>query len=320
MAVGIFVAATGQVGALLDQLPTTGVVLVANNASAGAWEPWLITTAVMIALTAVLLRTGGKACDWALRRPGGMRRLETEPARRRRQTMDVRAAVVATDRASVWRSAPLRRGLLVLAAVPGVVAAAAGLEWSSLVLLPGLVAAGAGLLFGVNSFCLDGSGSVWLASMPGYGRVAFWSKAQVLGEVCLVAVSLTLLAGSLRADRLPTADEATALVACSVVVLLRVIATCMTLSIARPHRADLRGPRDTPAPPGVMATYSVRLAVSTTLIAVVFAGLAELASWQWSVLLALPFALLSGRRLAMAAALWARPATQARVAMVVASG
>jgi hypothetical protein len=69
-----------------------------------------------------------------------------------------------------------------------------------------------------------------------------------------------------------------------------------------------------------MAAYSVRLAVSTTLIAVVFAGLAELASWHWSVLCAVPFALLSLRRLVMAAALWARPATQARVATVVASG
>jgi hypothetical protein len=69
-----------------------------------------------------------------------------------------------------------------------------------------------------------------------------------------------------------------------------------------------------------MAVYSVRLAVSTTLIAVVFAGLAELAPWHWSVLCALPFALLSLRRLVRAAASWSRPATQSRVAMAIASG
>jgi hypothetical protein len=214
----------------------------------------------------------------------------------------------------------LRRGLLVLAVVPGLVAALAGLEWRSLVLLPGLVAAGAGLLFGVNAFCLDGTGSMWLASLPGYGRVCFWSKAQVLGEVCAVAVGITVVAGSLRTGRLPTADEAAAVAACSLVVIMRVMATCMGLSVTRPHRADLRGPRDTPAPPGAMAAYSARLAVSTTLIAVLFAGLAEVASWHWSVLCALPFALLSLRRLVGAAATWSRPVTQARVATVVSSG
>jgi hypothetical protein len=161
---------------------------------------------------------------------------------------------------------------------------------------------------------------MWLASLPGYGRIGFWSKAQVLGEVCLAAVGITLVAGSLRAGRLPTVGEAAALSACSVVVLLWVMATCMSLSVTRPHRADLRGPRDTPAPPGVMAAYSVRLAVSTTLIAVLFAGLAEVASWHWSVLCALPFALLSLRRLVRAAAIWSRPVTQARVATVVSSG
>jgi hypothetical protein len=183
-----------------------------------------------------------------------------------------------------------------------------------------LVAAGAGLLFGVNAFCLDGSGSVWLASLPGYGRFGFWSKTQVVGEVCVVAVGITLAAGGLRTDRLPTLDETAAVAACSIVVLMRVMATCMTLSVTRPHRADLRGPRDTPAPPGIMAAYSVRLAVSTTLIAVMFAGLAELATWHWSVLCALPFALLSARRLVRAAAAWSLPATQARVAATVASG
>jgi hypothetical protein len=314
------VIATRSVAVILDNLPTTYVVIGAVDGSSGDYLPWLATTTLLVALTAVMLRAGRWACDWALRRPGRSRPSEFGAVPRRRATLDVRAALLATDRASVWRSSALRRGLLVLAILPGLVAALSGLDWASLVLLPGLVAAGAGLLFGVNAFCLDGPGSMWLASLPGYGRIGFWSKAQVLGEVCLAAVGITLVAGSLRAGRLPTVGEAAALSACSAVVLLWVMATCMSLSVTRPHRADLRGPRDTPAPPGVMAAYSVRLAVSTTLIAVLFAGLAEVASWHWSVLCALPFALLSLRRLVRAAAIWSRPVTQARVATVVSSG
>src|SRR4029450_11394147 len=105
-------------------------------------------------------------------------------------------------------------------------------------------------------------------------------KAIVTAEVCLVAVALTLLAGSLRVDGPPpTPAQAVALTACAVVTGLRVVATCMRLSVTRPHRADLRGPRDTPAPPGAMAAYSARLALSTRLVAVVFSVLPRSARW-----------------------------------------
>jgi hypothetical protein len=318
---GLVLLATGNVTAALDRLPTRWVVIGAIDGANGDFRGWLVTTGLLLVLTAVGVATGRLACDWALRRPGdAVGRIDARTVPRRKPGRSVRAAVLATDRASVWRSAPLRRGLVVLAVVPGTVAAVAGLSWASLVLLPGLVAAGAGLLFGVNAFSLDGSGAVWLASLPRQARTAFWSKAQVVGEVCVVAIIVTLTAGSLRTGRLPDPGEAVALAACAVVVLLRVVATCMTLSVTRPHRADLRGPRDTPAPPGVMAAYSVRLAVSTTMTGVVFAWLAQAASWQWSVLWALPFALLSGRRLVRAAAAWSQPSVQSRVVTAVASG
>ena len=167
-----------------------------------------------------------------------------------------------------------------LGLLPGAVAAVAGLNWPSLVLLPGLVAAGAGLLFGVNAFCLDGSGAVWLTSLPGRPATAFWSKTRVVLEICTVATVLTVCAGGIRSGRLPTAAEVAAVASCAVVSLLRVLATCMDLSVTRPHRADLRGPRNTPAPPGVMAAYSARLAVSTTLVAVLFSVLADVAPWR----------------------------------------
>ena len=220
----------------------------------------------------------------------------------------------------MWRSTSLRRGLVVLAVLPGAVAATAGLEWSSLVLLPGLVAAGAGLLFGVNAFCLDGPGAVWRGSLPGRPGTVFWAKAQVVAETCLVAVALTMVAGTVRADRPPTAAEVAALGACAAVVLVRVVALCMELSVRHPHRGDLRGPRDTPAPPGVMAVYSARLAVSTTLVAVLFSALAETGSWRWPVALAVPFLLLSARRLVRTAATWDDELVRARVVSVVGRG
>jgi hypothetical protein len=311
----------GDVGGLLDSLPTTYVVVAALNSSAGPSAEYLLVVGILLVLTAAAFVGGARSSSWALRQPGeSTGQIATRPVPRRAQPTDERRALLATDRASVWRSTSLRRGLLVLGVLPGLLAAAAGLEWPSLVLLPGLVAAGAGLLFGVNVFCLDGSGAVWLSTLPGRAGAVFWSKVQVVAETCVVAVAITVAAGALRSGRLPTTGELGALGACAVVAGLRVVATCMELSVERPHRADLRGPRDTPAPPGVMAAYSARLAVSTTLIAVLFSGLAEVADWEWSVVLAVPFVLLSIRRLLGTARRWQDVAVRSRVVTTVASG
>jgi hypothetical protein len=94
----------------------------------------------------------------------------------------------------------------------------------------------------------------------------------------------------------------------------------MHLSVRRPHRAELRGPRDTPAPPGVMAVYSLRLAATTTLVAVLFSVAAQLGDWRLPPLLALPFLLLSARRLVATGRVWQLAATRARVVTAVASG
>ncbi len=313
--------ATGQVGELLDRSPTTWVVIGAASGRPGLYHQWALITVALVLLAFVGDRLGRLACAWALRQPGeATGRLDARPLRRRSPAASTHRALLALDRASVWRSGSLRRGLLVLSVLPGGVAAVAGLDWASMVLLPGLVASGAGLLFGVNAFCLDGAGAVWLGSLPGRPADAFWSKARVTAETCLAAVVLTLLAGSARAGAAPTAAEVTALVACTAVVLLRVVALSMELSVRRPHRADLRGPRDTPAPPGVMAAYSARLALTTTLVAVLFSALAEVAPWQWPLYVAVPFLLLSARRLLVAGRAWASPAVRARVISVVAAG
>lgn len=318
---GVLVVTTGRLAAVLNDTPTTAVVVAALNGSAGAWRPWSVTTGVLLGLSALAYVVGARACDWALRQPGDATlQSQTGAVRRGRRRSSPRAQILATDRSSVWRSPSLRRGLLVLGILPGLVAAAAGLDWTSLALLPALVAAGAGLLFGVNVFCLDGSGSVWLASNPGDPARAFWCKAQIVAEGSLVAMGITLAAGSLRADRAPTAAEAVAILSCAATALLLVLATCMDLSVTRPHRADLRGPRDTPAPPGAMAAYSVRLAVSTTLTGMLFSALSGLPDWRWAAALAVPLSLLSLRRLLSSARKWSDPAVRSRVVATVASG
>ena len=70
------------------------------------------------------------------------------------------------DRAAIWRSVPLRRGHDGARLMPGAVALAGDLEWQMLTMLPGLVASGGALLFGVNTWCLDGRGALWRDSLP----------------------------------------------------------------------------------------------------------------------------------------------------------
>jgi hypothetical protein len=318
---GAAVLATGRTADTLDASPTTWVVTGAVAGATGVYDRWALTVVLLLAALVAAFVAGRVACAWSLRQPGHVNGLrDARPVRRRGQAKNALREHLALDRAGVWRSQSLRRGLLVLGVLPGLVAAGARLEWPSLVLLPGLVAAGAGLLFGVNAFCLDGSGALWIASLPGDPRTVFRAKARVVAEVCGVAVVLAVAAGASRSGHWPNAAELTAVLCCAAVAIAHVVATCMHLSTTRPHRADLRGPRDTPAPPGVMAAYSLRLAISTTLLAILFSGAAELGSWRASILIAVPLLLISLRRLLVSGRLWHQPSVRAHVVSVVSSG
>jgi hypothetical protein len=221
-----------------------------------------------------------------------------------------------TDRSGVWRSVPLRRGLVVLAVMPGLVAIAGDLQWGMLTILPGLVASGGALLFGVNSWCLDGTGALWRDSLPVDPRLAFASRALVLLEVLLVATAGTLVMAALRAG-LPSGAELTAVVAAALVVVVQVVSASLRWSVRRPFSVDLRSSRATPAPPLVMVAYSARLAVSTTFVGILFAALARL-PWAWSVAVAVPMLLLSAWRLRRTASRWAEPVTRCHVVTTVA--
>jgi hypothetical protein len=145
----------------------------------------------------------------------------------------------------------------------------------------------------------------------------FFSRVVVLVEVLMFATTLTLVMASLRAG-IPTAAQLVAVVCAAVVVTLQVVSTSLRWSVRRPFSVDLRSARATPAPPLVMVGYSSRLALTTTITGLFF-GVVSHASWQWAVLLALPFLLFSAYRLVGTSESWANPETRSRVVATVAS-
>lgn len=310
--------ATDRVGPLLDATPTTRLLLLADHGSAGLWGSYALGTALLALLALLAVLVGGIPAHWALRRPERAEaRLDAGIQRPRPNPLGDLRAMVRIDRAGVWRSVPLRRGLLVLAMLPGLVSAAGSLEWNLVTILPGLVASGGGLLFGVNAWALDGRGALWRDSLPADQGLVFASKAIVLAEILLAAAALTIVLAAVRAGA-PTAVELSATLSCTVVVTLSVVSGCLRWSVRRPFAVDLRSARATPAPPVVMVGYSTRLALSTTCIGLLFGGVAVTSDWRFPVVLALPFLAVSLLRLRSTAARWADPVARARVVATVA--
>lgn len=312
---------TGAAGGLLAQSPTRTVVHGVAAAGTADSARWVAVTGGLLGLAVVGLLLGARVCAWSLGRAGdaGADR-HTSPVRRRTARGGPLRELVAVDRASVWRAPALRRGGLVLAILPGLAAAGVQLPWQSLIVLPGLVAAGAGLLFGINAFCLDGSGALWLASLPHDPALVARAKLIVLTETVLAAALLAVLAGSARSPGLPTPTELSAIVASGLVCTALVVASCLRASVRRPHRADLRGPRDAVAPPGALAVASARLTLPTALVGLVLAQAAVPEIWWWPPLLALPVLLLALLSVLRSLRRYAEPAVRARVVQVVSTG
>jgi hypothetical protein len=109
-----------------------------------------------------------------------------------------------------------------------------------------------------------------------------------------------------------------ALVCSTLVVSFQVVAAGMRWSIARPFAADLRSARATPAPPVVMAGYSAKLAVVTTLTGLTFSGLAELQDARYAISVSVVFLSWSAWRLRLATRRWEDPVVRARVVATVA--
>jgi hypothetical protein len=272
LAAGAWIVVSGRAGALLDAAPTVSVRSAQRSAADLQTGGWLPFTAALLAAAGVGYLLAVRAASWALRRPSdlGVEGPGARRMRRRPPVDDDLRALVRVDRASVWRSPPLRRGLLVLGLLPVTAALVASLPWSSIALLPPLVASGAALLFGVNAMALDGTGAVWVATLPHDQTLVLRAKARVLLDVVAGAVGIVVLGAAVRASGAPHLLDLVCAAGSAVSCTLLVVATCLHLSVTRPHRAELTGVRDTPAPPGAMAVYSARLAGVTTLVGLLF--------------------------------------------------
>ncbi len=318
-AVAVWLQLAGRLTETLDRIPTGYVMLGMLAGREGDWLRFTVTAAVLTAITVAAVVVGALPAHAAARRtPRDELSAETGARPARPNSRSDLMALVRIDRGSVWRSVPMRRGLMVLAVGPGLVALAGNLEWNTMTILPGLVASGAALLFGVNAWCLDARGALWRESLPSAPSTVFTSRVMVLGEWLLVSSGITLVLASLRAG-LPEPHELSALLATWVVVTVQVVAASMRWSAARPFSVDMRSARATPAPPVVMLGYSARLALSTTLTGLVFSGLARLPYWDLSLAMAIPFLAWSLSRLWFAQRAWVDPVQRARIVMTVAA-
>lgn len=317
----LFVFWTDNVLLVLDKSPTSEVLIAASDGYDGDLARWATRVVILAATALILVKVGDAVTAWALRRPGDHSdRTSSRPIPLRSMRHSVLSALLAVDHASVWRSTPLRRGVMVLVVVPGVIAAFAGMSWQSLILVPGLIAAGAGLLFGINAFTLDSTGAMWLSTLPGWAGSAFLSKSLVFFEVAGAAVLSALIGGSLRAGSPASPAEVTAAIASALSCAVIVVAIGMRSSLRHPHRADLQGPRDTPATPGVMAAQSIRFATITTLTSLYFAALTVSGRWWIPVLGAVPVALLALLHWYRTSLAWSHPHVRAHVVATVAAG
>ena len=314
----VVVVRTGLGNAVLDASPTHTVVRAID---AGPGLRWLLTTAGLLVIAGAGALLGARACGWALSRPSDTTTSGTSVAVRRRPARrSALAELVAVDRASVWRASALRRGGLVLALMPGLAAIGAAVPWQSLVVLPGLVAAGSGLLFGVNAFCLDGSGAVWLASLPHEPSLVARAKLRVLVETIAAAILVVLVAGSVRSPGSPTAAQLTGIFSSALACGALVVATCLALSVRRPHRADLNGPRDAVAPPGALALASARLALPAGVIGLILEGASQSGIWWLPPAIATPIVVASALWLRRSMGRYDNPLVRSRIVQTVSAG
>ncbi len=315
---GFGVIGTDRLTGLLDRSPTLAIALGVLDAQEGRWTEWLRVVLQLTALASLAVAVGAWLNGRVARRaPRDELRVESSHHVLKGHPGSDLQAVARIDRAGIWRSVPMRRGLVVLALFPGLVALGGGLTWDMLGIFPGLVASGGALLFGVNAWCLDGRGALWRDSLPVSPRLTFAARALVLAEILLVATVVTLVLASARAG-VPTLSQLVAVVCATVVVTVQVVATALRWSVRRPFAVDLRSSRATPAPPLVMVGYSARLALSTTFTGLLF-NTAATGPWWVAPVLAVPFLLWSGVKLARTAGSWTHADVRARVVATVAS-
>lgn len=319
--VGAGVVATDRLVPALGMLPTERVA----DAAIRPGLAWPLVLVLVAGGAVAAVAAGVPVARAALRRPPreeqrletGHHRARSLPSAPTDRWTDLRL-LVRLDRASVLRSVPLRRGLLVLGVLPGVGAVAAGMDWTMLPILPGLVAAAVTLLFGINAWALDGRGALWRETLPVAPRLFFRARSIVLAQLTGLAILSAVAMAALRAG-VPSLVEAVAVACVSVTITLQVVATSARWSVRNPFAMDLRSARAVPAPPALMLGYSARLAMGTTVTGMLFQAAATADSWRAPVLLSVPFVLWSAGRLRRAAAAYRDPRRRALVVTTVAA-
>jgi hypothetical protein len=306
---------SGEITRVADRSPLLRLVAVAFS------DQWWILGLYLIGLGLVAFVIGVRICAWAGRRVLQTSGIREERRHTRRQVArSPLASLVAMERGSVIRSTPIRRGLAFLIVVPPLTAALARLGWDQLVILPGLVAAGTGLLYGINVFALDAGGALWLAASPHDQQLLLLAKARVLIEVCLAATVSAVAVSMLSAAGTPSWSDLVAVGAAVLGSTTWVVGTCLRLSARQPHPAALRGPRDAPAPPGVMTVHSVRLAAGTGCIGLSLVVAASLDSAALALVVGASAVVLGARKIAQTDRLWGSQAERARIVTTVAGG
>jgi hypothetical protein len=309
--------------ALVDVAAAFGAdrLATALEVVAGGWPAALAVTTGLHLVGLAAHEAAVRAAGWALRRPVvRLARDDDRPVRRRAARRSVDADLRALDRAGVWRSVPLRRGALVIGLTPAVLTLLAPLDWAVLTLLPPLVATGAGLLFAVNAFALDGSGALWRASLPGLADRALRAKAVVSAEVVAGPVLVTLAAAMIRVEGPPTVSRLACVAGSAIACTALVVSRGLRWSVVHPYRADLRGPRDTPAPPGALALYSARLAILTSVTGTAYGVCLQAGSLVGALVVSLLVAAVVAWSLVGTTRRWSDPRVRAHVAAVVAAG
>lgn len=312
----VLVQLTGRAGTLLDLAPTRYVVI-------GLLQPlsvsWLTTLLALGLLAALGYSLGWRVVAWSTQRQATDR---TSPeakhfARRRDPGSDL-LALLRADHASLWRSRPIRRGILMLGLVPAVAVALTALEWEQAVFIPGLLAAGAALLFGVNAIALDGPGTTWLASLPLAPRDRLLSRTILVAESCLVPSVLGIMGVALGAAGAPSVPALVATLAAVVATTASITATAIKWSVNHPYGAPMHASRDTPAPPGAMLRYSLLLAARSTWIGgLLYAG-AALGSVSWTIFVLVCLLLAAAHSLTRSFGRWADSTLRAQVTSTVA--
>lgn len=318
-ALAAWLVMTDRVGPLLDHgFLTKWLVNAQFRLLVNQWSHALIGCGCYLLAILVSLVVGAWIAEHTARRQAVEElRLESGQRTSRPHPKTDFMALLRMDRASVWRAVPLRRGIIFLGVLPGAVALAGSLQWQVIAMFPGLVASGGALLFGVNIWCLDAKGALWRESLPVSESTVFAVRSWVLAELLLAAMVPAIVLGALRAGR-PTAAEVASVVAAALVMVVFVTGRCLRWSITSPYPADLRGARATPAPPLAMVGYSARLALTTTLLGLLFYG-TSLASAGWAVLVAVPVLLFAGSDLVHTAGLWSSDERRATVLGTVAA-